>query len=122
MTILISLDAFLRCASVSSLRIFPDGNAQLLERQKTVINYMMEQGFISKADGEAAKKVVVLDKVKPADNQLSGAKAPHFIQMVKDELTDKLGAKVMGQGWTDDQDDSGHASPRRTGGRDDQAI
>mgnify|MGYP000751053606 FL=1 len=75
-----------------------DGNAQLLERQKTVINYMMEQGFISKADGEAAKKVAVLDKVKPADNQLSGAKAPHFIQMVKDELTDKLGAKVMGQG------------------------
>ena len=75
-----------------------DGNAQLLERQKTVINYMMEQGFISRADGEAAKKVAVLDKVKPADNQLSGAKAPHFIQMVKDELTDKLGAKVMGQG------------------------
>lgn len=75
-----------------------DGNEKLIERQHTVIDYMAEQGFITNDEAKAAKQVAVLDKIKPADNQLSGAKAPHFIQMVKDELTDKLGAKVMGQG------------------------
>ena len=75
-----------------------DGNEQLIERQQTVITYMAEQGFITEEEAEAAKQVAVLDKIKPADDQLAGAKAPHFIQMVKDELTEKLGAKVMGQG------------------------
>ena len=75
-----------------------DGNDQLLARQKTVIDYMAEQGFITKEEADAAKQVAVLDKLQPADDQLEGAKAPHFIQMVKDELTEKLGAKVMGQG------------------------
>lgn len=75
-----------------------DGNEQLLARQKTVISYMAEQGYITEEEATAAKEVAVLDKIKPADDQLAGAKAPHFIQMVKDELTDKLGAKVMGQG------------------------
>lgn len=75
-----------------------DGNEQLLKRQKTVINYMQQQGYITKAEAEAAKNTSTLDKLKPADTQLAGAKAPHFIQMVKDELTEKLGAKVMGQG------------------------
>lgn len=75
-----------------------DGNEQLLQRQKTVIGYMAEQGYITNEEAEAAKQVSTLDKLQPADSQLAGAKAPHFIQMVKDELTDKLGAKVMGQG------------------------
>ena len=75
-----------------------DGNQKLLERQKTVIDYMLEQGYITADEAKAAKQVPTLDKIKPLDNQLAGAKAPHFIQMVKDELTEKLGAKVMGQG------------------------
>lgn len=75
-----------------------DGNEKLLQRQKTVIGYMADQGYITHDEAEAAKQVATLDKLQPADNQLAGAKAPHFIQMVKDELTDKLGAKVMGQG------------------------
>ena len=75
-----------------------DGNEQLLERQHTIIDYMAEQGYITKDEAEAAKQVAVLDKLKPEDEQLAGAKAPHFIQMVKDELTEKLGSKVMGQG------------------------
>ena len=75
-----------------------DGNDQLLARQQTVIDYMADQGFITREEAEAAKDVAVLDKIQPADDQLEGAKAPHFIQMVKDELTEELGAKVMGQG------------------------
>ena len=75
-----------------------DGNDQLLARQQTVIDYMAGQGFITREEADAAKQVAVLDKIQPADDQFAGAKAPHFIQMVKDELTEKLGAKVMGQG------------------------
>lgn len=75
-----------------------DGNEQLIARQRTVIDYMAEQGKITQEEAEAAKQVAVLDKIQPADDQFEGAKAPHFIQMVKDELTEKLGAKVMGQG------------------------
>lgn len=75
-----------------------DGNDLLIERQQTVITYMAEQGFITEEEAEAAKQVSTLDKLKPLDDQLAGAKAPHFIQMVKDELTEKLGSKVMGQG------------------------
>ena len=75
-----------------------DGNDQLLARQQTVIDYMADQGFITREEADAAKQVAVLDKIQPADDQFAGAKAPHFIQMVKDELTEKLGAKVMGQG------------------------
>lgn len=75
-----------------------DGNEQLLKRQQTAIDYMAEQGFITSKEAQDAKQVPILDEIKPADNQLAGAKAPHFVQMVKDELTQKLGAKVMGQG------------------------
>ncbi len=74
------------------------GNNALLARQKTVISYMAEQGMITDKEAEAAKKVSTLDKLKPLAQQFAGAKAPHFIQMVKNELTEKLGAKIVGQG------------------------
>jgi penicillin-binding protein 1A len=75
-----------------------DGNQALVSRQHTVLDYMAEQGYITKSQAEEAKAVAILDTIKPLDQQLTGAKAPHFIQMVKDDLTDKLGAKVVGQG------------------------
>lgn len=75
-----------------------DGNDALVGRQHTVIDYMAEQGMITKDEANSAKAVSTLDKIKPQTQQMEGAKAPHFIQMVKNELTNKLGAKVMGQG------------------------
>jgi penicillin-binding protein 1A len=38
------------------------------------------------------------DVIKPVDSLLVGAKAPHFVQMVKSDLEDELGVKVLGQG------------------------
>ena len=75
-----------------------EGNDALVGRQHTVISYMQEQGMITKEEADAAKQVSTLDKLRPQTQQYSGAKAPHFIQMVKNELTQKLGSKVMGQG------------------------
>ncbi len=77
-----------------------DGNAKLLARQKVVLNYMRQQ-FPDKYSQEAvdaAKAEPILDTIKPAEDQLKSAKAPHFIQMVKQDLENKLGAKVVGQG------------------------
>lgn len=77
-----------------------DGNAKLLARQQTVLNYMREQfpDKYSQESIDAAKKEAVLDTIKPAEDQLKNAKAPHFVQMVKQDLEKKLGAKVVGQG------------------------
>lgn len=75
-----------------------DGNESLIARQHTVLNYMAEQGLIKKDEAEAAKKVAILDEVKPEADQYKDMKAPHFVQMVKAELQTELGAKVVGDG------------------------
>lgn len=73
-------------------------NNSLIRRQDTVLDYMVQQGYVTKTQADEAKQVAVLDELKPEDAQMTGAKAPHFIQMVKEDLTNKLGAKVVGQG------------------------
>lgn len=77
-----------------------DGNAKLLARQKVVLDYMRQQfpDRYSQEAIDAAKKELVLDTIKPAEEQLKSAKAPHFIQMVKADLEKRLGTKVVGQG------------------------
>lgn len=75
-----------------------DGNESLIARQHTVLDYMAEQGLVKKDEAEAAKKVAILDEVKPEANQYKDMKAPHFVQMVKAELQTELGAKVVGDG------------------------
>ncbi len=74
------------------------GREALLARKDTVLDYMAEQGYISKDQAEEAKKVAILDAVKPESDQLRDSKAPHFVQMVKSELQTKLGAKTVGDG------------------------
>ena len=73
-------------------------NNSLIRRQHTVLDKMAEQGYVKQAQADEAKAVPILDTIKPEDDGMQDAKAPHFIQMVKRELTEKLGAKVVGQG------------------------
>ena len=75
-----------------------EGHKSLLERQHLVLNNMAEQGYITKAHADAAKKVAVLDSLKPEADQYAGIKAPHFVQMVKSDLEAKLGKKIVGGG------------------------
>lgn len=76
----------------------PEARNALLERKNTTLQYMAEQGFISQSEANTAKKVSVLDSVRPEQNQFAGIKAPHFVQMVKNELENELGAKTVGEG------------------------
>ena len=75
-------------------------NQSLLERQRYVLD-MMHKHMPDKYSAEMikeAKEVPILDMIQPDDSLYKNAKAPHFVQMVKQDLEDKLGAKVIGQG------------------------
>lgn len=74
------------------------GSEALLARKDTVLAYMAEQGYITAAEAAEAKKVAILDSVKPEADQYKNVKAPHFVQMVKSELQSTLGAKTVGEG------------------------
>jgi penicillin-binding protein 1A len=73
---------------------------KLLTRQHYVLDsmhkYMPEK--YSKEDIDIAKQVAILDTIKPEESLYKNAKAPHFVQMVKQDLEKKLGTKVVGQG------------------------
>jgi penicillin-binding protein 1A len=74
------------------------GNAALVSRQHRVLDNMADQGFITKAKADAAKKEPILDTVKPETDQYKNIKAPHFVQMVRSELEQKLGKATVGRG------------------------
>ena len=70
----------------------------LISRKDTVLDYMAEQGYVTKTEASEAKKVAILDTVKPESSLFADMKAPHFVQMVKSQLESKLGKKIMGEG------------------------
>ncbi len=74
------------------------GNKALIERQHEVLDKMVEQGFATKKEADAAKKIDLLDKLQPEADQFKNIKAPHFVQMVRSELESKLGKAVVGRG------------------------
>lgn len=75
-----------------------DAQKDLINRQHTTLNYMVEQGMIKKAEAEEAKKVSIFDSIKPESDQFRDIKAPHFVQMVKSQLEDELGQATVGNG------------------------
>lgn len=75
-----------------------DYNEDLIERQHKVLNDMVEVGFITKEEADAAKKVNILDRIKPESDQYKDMKAPHFVQEVKKQLEEELGVKVVRSG------------------------
>ena len=74
------------------------GNELLISRQRKVIDNMVELKMITKNDADSAKLIPILDQLKPLGSQYAGVKSPHFIQMIKNELQDKLGSTVLGRG------------------------
>ena len=63
-----------------------EGNEALITRQHKVLDSMVEQGFVSKADADAAKAEPILDTILPQTSQFTDMKAPHFVQMVRSQL------------------------------------
>ena len=74
------------------------GNKALIARQHTVLDYMAEQGVITKDEAEKAKKIDILSALKPQTEHLENIKAPHFLLMVRNQLSKELGESVVGRG------------------------
>ena len=74
------------------------GQQSLVERQHKVLDNMVSLKYVTEAEAEAAKKVPILDTIKPETDQLEGIKAPHFVLMVRQELEKELGKTVVGEG------------------------
>lgn len=74
------------------------GHDALIRRQHKTLDNMVEMGYITKPQAEEAKKVAVLDTIKPVADQLENIKAPHFVLMVRSQLEKSLGKTVVGNG------------------------
>ena len=74
------------------------GNESLIARQHTVLANMASQGMITQAQADEAKKVPVLDQLRPESDQYEGMKAPHFVLEVKQQLEEEYGIKTIREG------------------------
>ncbi len=74
------------------------GHEALISRQHLVLNAMKEVGYITQDQYDEAKKVPILDSLKPLENQYKNIKAPHFVQMVRSQLEQELGKATVGRG------------------------
>lgn len=74
------------------------GNEGLITRQHLVLDDMAGQGYITTQQAEDAKKVAILDTIKPEASQYTGMKAPHFVLMVKSQLENELGIATVAKG------------------------
>lgn len=75
-----------------------EGHTALVERQHKVLDGMVEQGSITASQAAEAKKYPILDNVKPEADQYKDIKAPHFVQMVRNNLEQELGKATVGRG------------------------
>jgi len=71
---------------------FGKHSAELLERQKYIMDLMVAQGYIKKSDAEAAKKVNVLAKLVSEHSKYKGIIAPYFVLEVQEQLEKEYGA------------------------------
>lgn len=70
----------------------------LIRRQHLVLDNMVGEGYITQAQADAAKKVPILDRIRPEAEQFKDAKAPHFVLMVRSQLERELGKATVGRG------------------------
>lgn len=73
---------------------------KLVGRQQYVLDLMVEQGYIKKADADAAKKVDTLAKLSTSHNKYKDIVAPYFVLEVQEQLMAKYGAaNIQKQGY-----------------------
>lgn len=75
-----------------------NGHEALITRQHKVLDNMAEQGYVTKAQSDEAKKWPVFDHLQKASSQYEDIKAPHFVQMVRSQLESELGKATVGRG------------------------
>jgi 1A family penicillin-binding protein len=77
---------------------YPD---RLRARKNTVLDQMAQQGMVSKAEAEAAKKIDPVAKIKeihPIPSYFANVTAPHFVKWVQESLQEKYGDKFVSEG------------------------
>jgi penicillin-binding protein 1A len=74
------------------------GHKSLIARQHTVLDNMAEQGYVTKAQADEAKKYPIIDHINPEASQYTNIRAPHFVQMARSELESELGKATVGKG------------------------
>lgn len=73
-------------------------NDALIARQHKVLDDMVDMGYISTEEAQAAKDVAILDQILPESSQYDDIKAPHFVMEVKKQLEEKYGMQTMRTG------------------------
>lgn len=74
------------------------GKEAILGRQHYILDLMAEQGYITQAQADKAKKVDILAQIHPLEPKYQGIKAPHFVLSAKQELEKKYGAQTINRG------------------------
>lgn len=70
-------------------------------RQHYILDQMVEQGMITPAERDKAKKVKVLAKVKERKPKYDNIRAPWFVLAAKKQLEDRVGAETAQRGgWS----------------------
>lgn len=89
------------CAALASLPQAPSyynlHRDALAGRQETALNAMADQGYITKAEAEAAVKQDVVAGMRTR-NYSANVTAPHFVQYVRGQLEEKYGEKTVDEG------------------------
>lgn len=73
-------------------------SAALLSRQHFILDKMVDQHYITKAQSVAAKKVDILATVHAQTSRYNNIKAPYFVLAAKEELQQKLGSAIIKRG------------------------
>jgi 1A family penicillin-binding protein len=73
-----------------------DNRDALVSRQHYILDVMVEQGFVSREQADAAKEIDTLKKLIP--RSVGSIKAPHFVMYVRSELVEKLGQRAVETG------------------------
>ncbi|MFI5270642.1 MAG: transglycosylase domain-containing protein [Candidatus Saccharimonadales bacterium] len=70
----------------------------LAGRQEYILNLMVTQGYITKADADAAMKVDVLSQIQPLSSKFNNIQAPYFVLAAKQELQQTYGETTVSRG------------------------
>ena len=70
----------------------------LICRQRYILDQMANQGLITKAQANDAKKVDVLSEVHPLQAKYAGIRAPYFVLAAKHQLETQYGSQTVNRG------------------------
>jgi len=70
----------------------------LVGRQHYILDQMVNQKMITKAQADDAKKVDVMSQIRPIQQKYDGIQAPYFVLAAKDQLEQSYGTETVNRG------------------------